>query len=548
MVVLDTSFAYLQSQLKDKITIERLEQILLQLGFELEEQIDDQIKIDITPDRIDALSTFGLARILNAFISDEKKTYTAKKSDYKVIIDKSVKQVRPYTRCAVVKNITLTDDRIKEIIWVQEKLHDTLGKKRTKAAIGVYPNDKITWPVSFVAKKPQDIKFRPLESAEEMTGLQILSRHPTGRDYGHLLEGKEVFPLFVDANDSVLSMPPIINSHDVGKVDESTEQMFIEVSGFDPQVLSHCLIILTSMFEDMGATVEAVKIQDEKEFTSPDLEYKTHKVTLTEINNHLGLTLTTNQAVTLLEKMQHTVTDTTNDVLTVKTPAFRFDIWHNVDIIDDILRAFDVNKIEPTIPNVATTAKMLHLNQECDQITDILAGMGLQEVKTLAVTDKHDQFRQMGLEEQEHIQLGSVAEKSINMMRKWLLPELLKTVQHNRNVSYPQNLFEIGDVILPDDKKDVRSRNCRKLALLFAKDTATFTDIKQCIDTLATTIGLIFTYKPTTHPSFIAGRCAAVYHKDKEIGVIGEIHPQILENWEIEMPICAGEIELEKTI
>jgi phenylalanyl-tRNA synthetase beta chain len=196
-----------------KLSDDKLKERISFLGTDLENLDAKEIHVEIFPNRPDMLSEQGFSRALSSFIGTKPglKKYSVKKSNHKVIVEESVKEVRPYTACAIVKNLKFDHEKIKEIIQIQEKLHITYGRNRKKCAIGVYPFEKIKTPIRFIAKKPQEIKFQPLESKKELTGLQILSQHPTGRDYGHLLEGKDKFPIFVDANDNVLSMPPIIN-------------------------------------------------------------------------------------------------------------------------------------------------------------------------------------------------------------------------------------------------------------------------------------------------------------------------------------------------
>ena len=119
MVTLDTTFTYVQSLLQKKISIDELEDILFDIGFELDEVEGDEIKVDITPERIDALSAEGLARIVNAYMGYPISKYESVKSNYEVIVDKSVAKVWPYGVCAVIKGLQLTDEKVKNLIQIQ---------------------------------------------------------------------------------------------------------------------------------------------------------------------------------------------------------------------------------------------------------------------------------------------------------------------------------------------------------------------------------------------------------------------------------------------
>jgi len=229
-----------------KLPLEKLKDRISFLGTDLDEVTKDEITVEVFPNRPDMLSVQGFARAFAGFIGAKKglAKYATKDSGHEVIIDKSVSGVRPYTACAIVKGIEYTDERIKEVIQIQEKLHITYGRNRRKVAIGIYPFEKIKPPIHFTAKKPSDIKFRPLESPKEMTASKILSEHQTGKDYGHLLQGCSTYPVFIDARGQILSMPPIVNSHNTGKIGPKTRDVFIECSGFDFDVMSRCLNII----------------------------------------------------------------------------------------------------------------------------------------------------------------------------------------------------------------------------------------------------------------------------------------------------------------
>jgi len=203
-----------------ELPIEELKDRISMLGTDLEGIEDDEISVEIFPNRPDMLSVQGFARAFSSFINVKMglRDYNVKKSGEKVIIDNSVGDYRPYTACAIVKNLKFDGQKIKEVIQIQEKLHVTYGRNRKKMALGIYPLEKISFPITYKALSPEKIKFKPLESEKEMTGLQILSQHKTGREFGHLLEGLEKFPIFIDTNNEVLSMPPIINSNSLGKV------------------------------------------------------------------------------------------------------------------------------------------------------------------------------------------------------------------------------------------------------------------------------------------------------------------------------------------
>ncbi|MBD3209403.1 phenylalanine--tRNA ligase subunit beta, partial [Candidatus Woesearchaeota archaeon] len=224
----------LLADLARKPTTEQLKERISFMGTDLESIDKDDITVEVFPNRPDLLSQQGFSRAYKSFVGEQGfLRYKAKKNPKnRVIIDRSVKDVRPYTACAIVRGMRFDDATIKDIIQVQEKLHVTYGRNRKRCAIGIYPMEHISLPITYCARRPEDIVFRPLEGKKEMDGRRILSQHPAGREYGHLLEGKELFPIFVDDKDEILSMPPIINSEKTGRITAKTKDVFVECSGF----------------------------------------------------------------------------------------------------------------------------------------------------------------------------------------------------------------------------------------------------------------------------------------------------------------------------
>ena len=545
MVVFDTNFSVLQKYLRKKISLKEMNDALFDMGMELSGE-GEELKAEITPDRPDMLSTQGLARALRAYLGIQKglPEYKIKKADYKIAIESSVKEVRPYTACAVVKNIKFDNEKIKGVINIQEKLHATYGRNRKKVAIGIYPLEKIKFPITYKALKPEEIKFQPLESDREMTALQILQRHPTGKEYAHLLEGKKKFPVFIDASGSIMSMPPITNSHTTGKITEKTTEVFIECSGFDLEALKKLLSIIVTMFGEMGGEIYSVELNyGSKKIITPNLTPEKRELDVEYANKVLGSHFKPKEIIQLLEKMQYNAVQK-GQKISLLVPAFRTDIWHDVDVIDDIARAYGLNNFESTLKPVATIAETLKGTDLKKMIYELMVGLGYQETFTLALTNKTDQFKQMNIDEMPHIDLGVSAEKSINMVRCWLLPETIKTLANNKDKSFPQKIFELEDIVAPNKSKDSKAENITKLCVLISHTNANFTELKQVLEFITGIMGKEYSIKPTTHGSFIEGRNGIISVDGKGIGIIGEINPQVLSNLNLAMPVAALEIEI----
>lgn len=553
MVMTTISYRELQKSLGEQISIAEIEQILFDMGMELDGHDGDELSVEITPERLDLLSAQGLARAIKSFtgIAGQIPQYLAHQNGgYIVNVDPVVSQVRPYTVCAVVKNLSFDDERLKQIINLQEKLHQTLARGRKRGAIGIYPMETISWPIKYTAAAPESFSFIPLGETKALNGKEILTYHETGKEYAYLLEGQNVYPYFIDGANEILSMPPIINSEKTGRVTENTTDIFIECSGFELGLLNQLLMHLTTMFADMGGEVYSVSVNYEQgQIITPNFSPREQKIDITHIKDLVGIELNEEEVIRHLNQMMHEVIEKEGLTWKIRSPPFRYDLWHEVDIIDDIARAYGYNNIELRTPNVASIGSELPISKLREEISEVLVGLGFLETYTFALTSKKEQLTNMLIEENQ-VGVIDIANgmESQGMLRISLLPQQLQSLAHNRNRPLPQKIFEGAFVVLPDQSKDVKARNEMHLSAMITDKTVTFTQIRQALDAILKTKGIEVNIVPTNHPSFIQGRAGAVIYKNEAIGVVGEIHPQVLENFGLQAPVGAFEINLEKIL
>ena len=529
-----------------KLTDEMREKTAM-LGLPVDAEDNEKITLEVFPNRPDLLSFQGFKRAFLAYTgkSSGLKSYKVNKPEkgYSVSIDSSVKNVRPFTACAVVKGLELDNEKIKEIIDIQEKLHLTLGRKRKKIAIGIYPLEKIKFPLTFLAIEPDKIKFIPLGHEKEISGLEILQKHPAGKEYAHLLAGKAKFPIFTDADGKILSMPPVINSHLTGRVDEKTKDVFVECSGFDFYALCKCLNIIVTCLADMGGKIFQVEIKGAKKAVTPDLNPETMKISLASVNKLLGLELKEKNIGELLEKMGFGYKKNI-----VSIPAWRTDILHEVDLAEDVAIAYGYENFIPEIPSISTIGKESRRETLKRKIAQVLSGMGILEVSNYHLTTKNDQFSKMGVPEKQEKGFVEVesSKTEYSIMRKNLSHYLMKNLSENVDSEYPQKIFELGKVFGSMEKSEEVSE---EESLAIAITPGNFTELKQAVEYIFRMIGInakISEPNSSIPGHFIEGRTAEIKINDSVIGLIGEIHPKILHSWKIKMPVALMEISMEK--
>lgn len=548
-----TILTFNKKQLESKIgkIDDKLRNKIDMFGTPIDLETEGEINIEVFPNRPDLLSMQGFVRAIDAFLGKEKtlKEYKVEKpeKDFKVIIDKSVKQVRPYTACAIVKGLKFDYEKIHEIIDIQEKLHGSYGRNRKKLAIGIYPLEEIKLPIKFLAKKPEEIKFQPLEFPRKINGRQILSQHPTGREYRDLLKDCEVFPVFEDANNEVLSMPPIINSHKTGKVSEKTKDIFIECSGFNKEYLQKTLNMIVCALNEMGGKIYSMEIEDKTEgnWNSPNLENEKLEFSIETLNKTLGLELTKKEIKELLIKMGiGFIKD--KDKTFALIPCYRTDILHEIDLSEEIAIAYGYDNFKPEIPEISTIGKENEIGILKRKISEILIGLGLLEISSFHLSTKEKQFKNIGIKEFKDSMIEVIESKTKNnILRSSLFANSIAVLSENSDSAYPQKIFELGKVFYHNNKNRTEIGEEEKLCISLCSEKANFTEIKQILDYLMRMLEIKYEIKETEKEGFIDGRCGSIIVNGSEIGILGEVSPFVLRNNKIKMPVAALEINIE---
>jgi len=547
MPKIDVSYSDLCELIGRKISIGDLKKYILFAKAEIEDVEGDTLKIDSKDtNRPDLWSVEGIARELRGRLAGEKglPKYEIKSSGLVVNVDGKVAKARPLTVCAVAKNLNVDEIVLSQLIQLQEKVAGTFGRGRKEIAIGVYDLSRIKPPIKYTTASLEK-HFVPLDFEEEMPIKEILEKHPKGKEFGHLLKGCKEVPMFIDSAGEVLSIPPIINSNYSGKVTKDTKEVFIECSGFDFKFLMPALNVLVAALLDRKATVESVEVvYGKKSVRTPDMRPKSSSVELSFINKLSGLNLTAKQAADLLEQARYQ-TSIKGSRINVLYPAYRQDIMHQSDVAEDVMISFGYNNFIPEQIKQQTIGKMSKKEVLIDDMANSMVELGFQEILSYTLTSKDQLFKKMGLKEENVVEIENPISLNWNVFRNWLLPSLMEFFSNNQHVTYPQKIFEIGDVVLIDERKETKTRDVKMLAAVISDSRVGYEDVAPILDAFLSAAGVKYKLRRAKHSSFIEGRVADVVVDGKTIGFIGEIHPMILKNWQLEMPVAAFEIDLE---
>ena len=521
------------------------------LGFDLEEVGEDYVKVEFNPNRIDLCSYAGVARAYKGLMGWKTglPKYHVKKGGTLLNIDEAVSQVRPFMLAAIVQGVEFDEEDVVDLMEMQEDLHWGIGRDREKASIGVHNLDVVKPPFTFTAVKPDGISFVPLDKTEEMSLNEILEKHEKGFAYKHLIDWAPKYPLLVDKEGKVLSMPPIING-ELTRVDKETENLFLDVTGKDYVAVEKSLNVLSAALVDMGGTIESVKVKySDRTVFSPDLTPQKMTVRTAYVNELLGLRLSESKIITCLKKCRMGARKVSRGVIEAEIPAYRIDILHEVDLVEEAAIGYGYYRLKPTFPSSVTIGEQHSAYKTANSARQIAIGLGFTEVMNFTLTNENLHFKRMRRNAQNSVKLANPVSTEYTIMRQNLLPGLMKNLADNRHESFPQRLFEVSDVVRLNNKSETLCERRLHIAVASSHATASFTEIKSVVEALIANLGANqWKIKAIKHSSFIDGRVAAISLKGKQLGIAGEVHPEVLSNFELENPTVAFEIDLEPFI
>ncbi|MHA1482329.1 MAG: phenylalanine--tRNA ligase subunit beta [Candidatus Heimdallarchaeaceae archaeon] len=550
MVSIKTSYTKMKELLGIDVTIEELDDLLAFAKSEIDDFVEeeDMLVIDIkTSIRPDLWCSEGMVREIKGILEQEAgiPDYEVKKSNYKVIVDSTLASSRPYIACAIAKNLNLTDYSIKQLMQHSEKIDNSYGRKRKRSSIGMYNLSMIESPIEYkVIDKSH--KFVPLENKEEMDLPTILDKHEKGLEFGDIVKGYGHYPILLSANGTTLSLPPVINSDDVGRITKDTKEFLIEVTGTNYETVNVVLNILCQTMVECGSDIYGVEIVYPPEIRkenveTPLLEKETITVDLDKINKYLGINLTSDQGIVALRKRRFECKATDKSKLEVEIPPYRKDILHWVDIVEEIAIALDYNKLGATKWKVLTTGGLLPETESENKVRNILVGSGGIEIFSNILTEPEILTTNVNLTKVDLVKLQNPVSSTYSVLRDQLFPLLINVLSKNTHETYPQSIFEVGEVVKILGKRVVTQTNA---AYSFAGAESSFEDAHKRLHMMLDLLNTEYKIEQTSHPAFTEGRSGKIIIAGKECGIIGEIHPNVLELNQIWVPVVVFEIEL----
>jgi len=498
-------------------------------------------EVENYPNRPDCLSVEGIARAYRGFFDIQKgrTEYKVSEGSIEVEVDSSVEKVRPYIGGAVVRNLELSKKVINGLIQLQEKMHETMGRRRDKLAIGLHDLSTVEPPFTYKAVEPEKVEFTPLEYDRNMQLGEILDKHEKGQEYAWILDDEEKYPIIEDSAGRVLSFPPIINNQ-LTEVESGTEDIFIDVTGKDRDTVMKALNILTTALEERGGVIESVMVDGEE---MPDLTPETMELEVDYFRDVSGLQLEESEIIERLKMMKYGASG--GEDIRVKVPCYRNDVMHPYDLIEDIIIAHRYTNIDPELPEIDQVAEQKDIEDTAQIVRNIMTGAGALEAMTYVHDNRDNLTEKIQVEEENFVKVDNPLSEEYGALRNLMTPSLLKVLKQNKHRSYPQKFFETGNVAELDNTP-VGASNKKKTAFIQTGNQIDFTDAKKMLQVLERDLGIKLEVKDDVKPFFQDTRSGKIIMDGKEVGFIGQFSEEVLENWELDKSTAGFELDLEK--
>ncbi|MFN3267676.1 MAG: phenylalanine--tRNA ligase subunit beta [Zestosphaera sp.] len=522
------------------LSLEELVRILETLKSDLEEVRGDTIVYEASHDRPDMFSAEGLGRAVGVYKGSRKPVKYVVENPTTYLDVSGAPEYRPYAYLAIVENLELDEEAVRQIFQLQEKLHTTYCGDREFVSIGLYDLDKVKPPIRYV--EVENASYRPLGYDNVMSLDEILRKTEKGLKYAHLVRHHH-YPLLVDSEDQVLSFPPILNAED-NKVTEETRRVVIDVTGTEPNLMMKVLNIVTTSVSERSRNpvIRKVSIKGASPSPySPALEESIVEVKRDYVTSLLGIDPIQVKGPRLLESMGYEILSLSDDRVVVKVPPYRIDVLSHVDVIEDLAISYGYNELVGEVTPPPHFGRVNPLERFTEYLREVMLGLGLQEVLNFMLTDP-DVLSLVS--EEEFIRVRNPKMKTYSAVRNSLVPTILMSVKTNSSKRRKLEIFEVGDVVkLSEDKQPTYAK---KLAYGLAGDDYTLTDGLVMLKSLMNILGINYELRKTSRKLLISGRATEILVGGESVGIVGEVSPEILISLDILVPTTIAEVDVAK--
>lgn len=542
---------------------------------------DTVIDFEVTPNRADCMSMIGIAREVAAITGGKIRLPDSRVSETNIsVLSKAKVEVKDPALCPRYSARMIEGVAVKSSpIWIQQRLIKT----------EVRPINNLVDITNYVMMETG----QPLHAFdhERLEGRKVIVRRARAGEELVTLDGikrRLAKDMLVIADKSGAVALAGVMGGAATEIGDVTDKVLLEAAYFEPRSIYHTAAQLdlrsesSSRFErgiDPNGTIyaanRAAKLMQELaggkvlkgiiDVYPQPIRPKTISLRPARTNQILGTNISAKQMTTILKSLNLTVNQppTTNyQLLKVIVPTFRPDIEREIDLMEEVARLYGYNRIASTLPESSGKQGGLNLRQRVGAlIRDTLAAAGLNEVINYNFIGGRD-LERTGVPRnhflRKTVHIKNPLSEEQNILRTTLLPGLLKTIAFN--VSYGQSnvqVFEMGRVffasgkeILPEEKIMVAGAAMGSWQSDQWHEKAKeidFYDLKGIIEVLLSRLGIKkWNLKKASLPMFHPGRAAEIVVKGERIGLLGELHPLAVQNYQLPKSVVAFELDEDK--
>ena len=509
------------------------------IGLDIEDETTDHINVEYSPNRPDYSTDYGIITGLQGLLGIKlgMPVLKIKNGKYSIKADPSVSKIRPYVTAIEARNGKLDDETIRQIITMQEDLHNGLGRRRKKASIGIHDLEKIKFPL-YYKTVTREHSFVPLESNVSLTVKDILEKTETGKKYKHILEGHAKVPVIMDSDGKTISLPPIANAK-LTEMNAKTRNLLVEVTATDKIAAEGVLAVVANTLQIAGFELYSVKITGAGNST-PVLKSRDLVLEPELVNKTLGIEIS-NQLIVKSLKKSRLDAKLRGKKIVCTIPRYRTDIFGVMDLVEEVALGYGIQNLAPTMPESVSAGERNHTTKTLETVRSLMIGLGYLEVMNFELTSKEILYDKTGRESSKIISVADSKSQEHIILRDMLLPGMMEVLSRNIHESYPQKIFEIGTVF----EKDSSIKEGIHLACLSAHKDVNFTEVKSVLQSLLKTgFNLSCNTVPQKEPMFVDGRTGSIVVNGKKLGSLGEVDTKVADNFKLRTPVAGFEIKL----
>jgi len=509
------------------------------IGLDIEDETADHINVEYSPNRPDYSTDYGIITGLQGLLGIKlgMPVLKIKNGKYSIKADPSVSKIRPYVTAIEARNGKLDDETIRQIITMQEDLHNGLGRRRKKASIGIHDLEKIKFPL-YYKTVTREHSFIPLESDVSLTVKDILEKTETGKKYKHILEGNAKVPVIIDSDGKTISFPPIVNAK-LTEMNTKTHNLLVEVTATDKNAAEGVLAVVANTLQIAGFELYSVKITGAGNST-PILKSRDLVLEPELVNKTLGIEISNQLIVKSLKKSRLDAKLRGKKILCT-IPRYRTDIFGVMDLVEEVALGYGIQNLAPTMPESVSAGERNNITKALETVRSLMIGLGYLEVMNFELTSKEILYDKTGRDSSKIISVADSKSQEHIILRDILLPGMMEVLSRNIHESYPQKIFEIGTVF----EKDSPIKEEIHLSCLSAHKDVNFTEVKSVLQSLLKTgFNLSCNTVPQKESMFVDGRTGSIVVHGKKLGSLGEIDAKVADNFKLRTPVAGFEIKL----